>query len=389
MAEDNPRGEDAGGAQESARETADGAGDGVQGTTAGVVDRVRGVLDGGDGNGVGGKVLIPAGVAAAAAVGYAAVKAAPKVKDSLSSKAADQAEETAESALAKAEDKGGVTGVAAKLFKKGGDGGGGDGGGMLGGLASKVGLGGGKKEPSKGWGNGRRNPIQRYCDVGVPVETAYNQWTQFEEFPKFMHRVVSVNQDDDDRAKLKWEQKIWFWKRDWEAEITEQVPDYKIAWKTVSGTSHVGQVSFHALSENMTRVLVTIDFNPAGLFEKMASGLRFVKRAAESDLCRFKAFIEAHGEATGAWRGRIEDGEVVEDPGVEEGRPLEETEELRTPGGRAAGEKDDDGGDDEDGDSGPQAGATEEMSDEEREQREKEREERERRREERRAATPS
>jgi uncharacterized membrane protein len=218
--------------------------------------------------------------------------------------------------------------MAAKMMKQGSEGGG-KVSGLAGAVTSK--LGGGNKEPSAGWGKGRRNPIQRWVDVGVPVQTAYNQWTQFEEFPKFMHRVVSVKQDEEERQKLQWEEKIWFSRRQWEAEITEQIPDERIAWRTVSGTSHVGHVTFHRLDDELTRVMVTIDFNPSGMMEKMASGLRFVKRAAESDLARYKAFIETHGEETGAWRGRIEDSEVVRDVKPKEGKPIEADKELHTP----------------------------------------------------------
>jgi uncharacterized membrane protein len=393
MAEDTERDESGGegGATDAATETATEAAGQGQSAVGGAAERVKGAL----GDGVPNKVLVPAALAAAVAAGYAATKGAPKLKGSVKSKATSKAEDAAQGALSEAEQTGGVTGLAAKVVKggAGGDGGGGIGG-MVSGVASKV-TGGGGKDPSQGWGKGRRNPIQRWADVAVPIETAYNQWTQFEEFPKFMHRVLNVQQDEEDRAKVKWQEKIWLSKRDWEAQITEQIPDTKIAWKTVSGTSHVGHVTFHRLDENLTRVLVTIDFNPSGLFEKMASGFRFAKRAAESDLCRFKAFIEAHGEATGAWRGRIEDGEVVDDPGVEEGKPLEEGQELRTPEGRAAGEKkEDDEAEDESSeeDEGPQGESGDEAAPgggEEDEEADAERREREQRREERRAATAS
>jgi uncharacterized membrane protein len=396
MAEDTEReetDENGGDATETATDAARDAPKQGREAVAGAAERMKGALGGGDG--IPNKVLVPAAIAAAAAAGYAATKGAPKLKSSVTSTATSKAEDAAQGALSQAEDQGGVTGLAAKMFKgkAGGDGGGDGGGGMLSTVASKV-TGGGDKSPSQGWGKGRRNPIQRWVDVAVPLETAYNQWTQFEEFPKFMHRVVNVNQDDEDRAKLKWQEKIWFSKRDWEAEITEQVPDSRIAWRTVSGTSHVGHVTFHRLDDELTRVTVNIDFNPSGMMEKMASGLRFVKRAAESDLCRFKAFIEAHGEATGAWRGRIEDGEVVEDADVEEGKPIEEGEDLRKPEGRASGEKEQEGDEGEDSAQQeerdePQAGeeaAPEASEGEDEEGEAEERRRREQRREERRAA---
>jgi len=250
------------------------------------------------------KVLVPGALAAtAAAVAYAASKGAPKLKDSLSSKAADEAQDVAKGAADKAKQKGGIAGFAAKMLDSGGDGDDdGDGGGMLSGIADKILPGGKDKQPSEGWGKGRRNPIQLVAEVGVPVQEAYNQWTMLEEFPKFMHRVSSVQVDDDDRTKVKWGEKIWLWKRQWEAEITEMIPDERIAWRSVSGTKHTGHVSFHPLEDNLTLVIVNLDFSPSGMFEKMASGMRFVKRAAKSDVYRYKAFIETVEEATGAWR---------------------------------------------------------------------------------------
>jgi uncharacterized membrane protein len=310
---------------EQVEETAGNAAEGVK-------DRAQNAMSNGGGLG---KVIVPGALAAtAAAVAYAASKGAPKLKDSLSSKAADEAQDVAEGAVDKAKDKGGIAGFAAKMLDRGGDGDGG-GGGMLGGIAEKVvpGMGGKDKEPSEGWGKGRRNPIQLVADVGVPVREAYNQWTMLEEFPKFMHRVTSVQVDDDDRSKVKWAEKIWFSKRQWEAEITEMIPDKRIAWRSVSGTKHTGHVTFHPLEDNLTRVIVNLDFNPSGMLEKMASGMRFVKRAAKSDVYRFKAFIETHEQATGAWRGRIEDGEVVKDAEVQEGKPFEEGQEQRRPEG--------------------------------------------------------
>jgi uncharacterized membrane protein len=167
-----------------------------------------------------------------------------------------------------------------------------DQGGVPGAVAGKVSgqSGGGGREKT------RRLPIQRWTDVAVPVETVYEKWTQFEEFPKFMHRVVSVEQKDDDH--IAWQEKIWFSKRQWEAEIVENRKNDRIVWKTTQGTSHTGLISFHRLDENLTRVMVTLDFHPSGMIEKMASGLRFAKRAVQADLARFKAYVEL-GEAEG------------------------------------------------------------------------------------------
>ena len=154
-------------------------------------------------------------------------------------------------------------------------------------VASKL-IGGGGGAQSGG--ETRRLPIQRWTDIAVPVEEAYESWTNFEEFPKFMHRVLEVKQEDDD--KIHWREKIWFSTREWEGEITDKRKNDRIAWKSVSGTQHSGVISFHRLDRNLTRVLVTVDFVPSGMIEKMASGMRFVKRAVEADLARFKAYVE-------------------------------------------------------------------------------------------------
>jgi hypothetical protein len=139
-------------------------------------------------------------------------------------------------------------------------------------------------------GKTRRLPIQRWTDVAVPVEKAYQAWIDFEEFPKFMHRVLEVKKEEQN--KIHWREKIWFSTREWDGEITERRKNDRIAWKSVSGTQHSGVISFHKLDSNLTRVLVTLDFVPSGILEKMASGMRFVKRAVEADLARFKAYVE-------------------------------------------------------------------------------------------------
>jgi uncharacterized membrane protein len=111
-----------------------------------------------------------------------------------------------------------------------------------------------------------------------------------------MHRVLNVKQEDDN--KVTWDEKIWFSSRHWEGEITERKRNKRIAWKTTSGMAHAGVVTFHKLDDELTRVMVDMDFVPQGMIEKMASGLRFVKRAVQSDLARFKAYVEM-GEAEG------------------------------------------------------------------------------------------
>jgi len=138
--------------------------------------------------------------------------------------------------------------------------------------------------------------VEHKVDVAVPVEKAFKTWTQFEEFPKFMHRVLDVDQEED--SKIHWREKIWFSTREWDGEITDKRQNDRIAWKSVSGTQHSGVISFHRLDKNLTRVLVTVDFVPSGMIEKMASGMRFVRRAVEADLARFKAYVE-FGDAKG------------------------------------------------------------------------------------------
>ena len=136
----------------------------------------------------------------------------------------------------------------------------------------------------------RRLPIQRWTDVAVPVEQAYESWTKFETFPKFMHRVLHVEEKGENAVA--WEEKIWFSRRQWEGKITDRRENDRIAWKTTKGMSHRGLVTFHRLDERLTRVMVDLEFEPTGAIEKLASGLRFVKRAVQADLARFKAYVE-------------------------------------------------------------------------------------------------
>jgi uncharacterized membrane protein len=212
--------------------------------------------------------------------------------------------------------------------------------GTVGGIASSIGDklpgggGGGKGESPSGTGRGRRLPVQEFIDVGVDLETAYDQFTQFEDWPKFMHRVERIEQRDD--TTLMWHENIWGVRRSWEAEITEQEPCERIAWRSTSGPQTIGVVTFHRLSDNLTRIAITVDFQPKGLFEKSSSGMRITRRALKSDLMRFKAFIELKDEPTGSWRGRIEDGDVVDEeqgdeqdePRAEEDAELDEEEDL-------------------------------------------------------------
>ena len=213
------------------------------------------------------ELLIPAALSAASAV--AATKG-PQLVRSLTSateqKGEDEARRLGERGVEGA--KQGLTGA-----------------GLPGKIVAKA-LGGG----GAGGKRTRRLPIERWTDVAVPVERAYEAWTEFDKFPEFMHRVLNVERKGND--KLGWQEKIWFSRRQWEGRITERRKNDRIAWKTTSGMSHYGVVSFHQLSERLTRVMVTMEFEPNGMIEKMASGLRFVKRAVQADLARFKAYVE-------------------------------------------------------------------------------------------------
>jgi uncharacterized membrane protein len=183
------------------------------------------------------------------------------------------------------------------------------------GLKSMVPGGGGGSSgggEAAGTGKGRRMPVQQAVDVAVPLETAYNQWTQFEEWPNFMHRLDRVSQDDDD-CTVSFKTKIWGFSREFTAEIETQRPDERIKWKVTQGVSHVGVVSFHELAPRLTRIELTLDVQPGSLIEKAARGMRHVKRAIRGDLHRYKAFIEVQEVETGAWRGVIEEGELVEE----------------------------------------------------------------------------
>jgi uncharacterized membrane protein len=169
----------------------------------------------------------------------------------------------------------------------------------------------GGKSGMPGVGKGRRMPVQQSIDVAVPLETAYNQWTQYEDWPQFMHRVTRVTQEEE--TQVSFATKIWGKTKEFQAEIVTQRPDDRVKWRVTQGITHSGVVSFHELAPNLTRIELGLDVDPGSLIEKAARGMRHVKRAARADLHRFKAFIEMQEIETGAWRGRIEDGEVVED----------------------------------------------------------------------------
>lgn len=139
--------------------------------------------------------------------------------------------------------------------------------------------------------------------VERPVRTVYNQWTQFESFPQFMDGVERIVQQDDKR--LHWKTKIAGVEREFDAEITEQTPDQRIAWKSIGGTTQAGVVTFHRLDEGQTKVMLQMEIEPEGLVEKVGDMAGFVQRQVKSDLEHFKKFIESRPVETGAWRGEV------------------------------------------------------------------------------------
>ena len=141
-------------------------------------------------------------------------------------------------------------------------------------------------------------------DVDVPVRTAYNQWTQFESFPNFMGGVESVTQVGD--TLTHWVTKINGKEEEFDAEITEQHPDERVAWKSVGGKNHAGVVTFHRLSDDKSRVTVQLDWEPEGLVEHVGQAIGSDDRQVKADLKRFKAFIEERGVESGAWRGDVQ-----------------------------------------------------------------------------------
>ena len=146
--------------------------------------------------------------------------------------------------------------------------------------------------------------IEQSIDVNVPVHTAYNQWTQFEEFPRFMEGVEEVRQLDERR--LHWRANIGGRVEEWDAVITEQHPDERIAWKNTTGAPNAGVVTFHRLADTKTRIMLQMEYDAQGVVENLGDLLGMVSRRVANDLERFKEFIEARGHETGAWRGEVE-----------------------------------------------------------------------------------
>ena len=179
--------------------------------------------------------------------------------------------------------------------------------------------------------------IEEQIDIGVPVRQAYNRWTQFTEFSKWAKGVQSVNQKDE--VESSWNAKVFWSKRNWNAKITEQVPDERIVWKSDGPKGTVdGVVTFHELAPNLTRVLMALEYHPAGLFEKTGNLWRAQGRRARLDLKLYRRFVMMSDEEVDGWRGEIRDGEVTRDH-----------DEVTTEEQDDAGSKgyDDDGADDE------------------------------------------
>ena len=148
--------------------------------------------------------------------------------------------------------------------------------------------------------------IQKSIDVDRPLHQVYNQWTQFEEFPRFMEGVKEVKQFDDTR--LHWVAEIAGKEKQWTAKIIEQIPDHRIAWESESGEYTSGVVSFQALGPDRTRVTLEISYDPKGFIENAGDTIGVVSRRIENDLEHFKEFIENRGQETGAWRGTVREG---------------------------------------------------------------------------------
>jgi uncharacterized membrane protein len=303
--------------------------------------------NGGSAGGVFSELKNVASDAALAVLAPVAKKAATGAAKYAVKKAPELLEDTVKPML---EDAGGVKGLVGQAMSSASEG-------PAGGLLSKLTPGGGDDDDEDGGGNagdgtgkGRRMPVQQSVDVAAPIDIVYDQWTQFEDYPKFMHRVQRVEQRDD--AHVAFHAKVWGINRMWEAEIVEQRPDERIVFKSVNGVQLTGVVTFHDMAERLTRIELNIDVDPDGPIEKIARGTRVIKRATRGDLKRFKAYVEMHEDETGAWRGEIQDGEVVSESDEDEGREDDgaEDEYSEEEDGSAEASYDEDEYDDEDED---------------------------------------
>lgn len=146
--------------------------------------------------------------------------------------------------------------------------------------------------------------VSKTIEVPVPIREAYNQWTQFESFPHFMEGVKEVKQLDDKR--LHWRAEVGGKEEEWDAEISEQIPDTRIAWRSVSGRRNAGVVDFHRLNDQNTQIALQLEIEPEGIIESLGEKVGVLDRQVQGDLERFRDYISARGAATGEWRGEIE-----------------------------------------------------------------------------------
>jgi uncharacterized membrane protein len=149
-----------------------------------------------------------------------------------------------------------------------------------------------------------RSSVSEWIELDVPVSTAYNQWTQFEQFPLFMTTVESVHQLDD--THLRWRAVVAGKAKEWDAEITEQIPDKRIAWRSTGGVANSGVVTFHKISDSRTRVMLQMNYRPDTAVEKVGDVAGGVKLTTKVNLKKFKQLVESRGHETGAWRGTVQ-----------------------------------------------------------------------------------
>jgi len=151
--------------------------------------------------------------------------------------------------------------------------------------------------------------VEKFVEVDRPVNTVYNQWTQFEEFPLFMDGVKEVRQIDD--THLHWRAVVWGKEKEWDAEITEQEPDTRISWKSTTGAPNAGTVRFEPAGDERTIVRLAMAYDPKGLIENVGDALGLFTSQVERSVEQFKRFIERRGQESGAWRGEVDDGQRV------------------------------------------------------------------------------
>lgn len=170
--------------------------------------------------------------------------------------------------------------------------------------------------------------IEKSIEVDVPLRVVYNQWTQFEEFPKFMDDVEEVVQIGD--KKLHWRAKFGGKEKEWNAEIFEQIPDRRIAWRSTDGTLNTGMVNFFPIDGGRTRLFLKLNYEPEGAMENVADALGLISARVESNLKRFKDFIETRGTETGGWRGQIHGREVISEDNAPRPGSQAHSEEVRS-----------------------------------------------------------